>query len=77
MLNHEGGKMNELLALIGQIFLIVCVQAVMEMFIEQYKQPYLSKILSIACYSGALYLLLQFIFDNLLTEIFTLLRLGF
>ena len=66
--------MNELLALIGQIFLITCIQSVLEMFIDPEKRPYLLRILSIACYAGGLYLVLQFVFDHLISEMMTLFR---
>ena len=68
--------MDQLLALIGQIFIITCVQSILEMFIDPGERPYLSKILSIACYAGGLYLVLQFVFDNVVSELFTLFRFG-
>jgi len=68
--------MNDFLALIGQIFLITCIQSVLEMFIDSAERPYLSKVLNIACYAGGLYLVLQFVFNNLITEMFSLIRFG-
>lgn len=69
--------MNEFLALIGQLFLIVCLQSVLELFIDATNKPYLTKILSIACYAGALYILLQFVFNNLVPEMFGIFRMVF
>jgi len=68
--------MNEFLALIGQIFLITCIQSILEMFIDPNERPYLSKVLSIACYAGGLYLVLQFVFTHLISEMFSLFRFG-
>jgi len=68
--------MDKLLALIGQIFLITCIQSVLEMFIDPDKRPYLLRVLSIACYAGGLYLVLQFVFQNLVPEMFRLFRFG-
>ena len=64
--------MEEFLMLIGQLFLITCIQSVLDMFIDKDARPYLSRILSIACYAGSLYILLKFVFDHLLKEMFTL-----
>ncbi len=69
--------MGEVLTLIGSIMFIACLQIVFEMIIDQGSKPYLSKVLNISCYVGALLLLLRFIFDNLMTEISALFRLTF
>lgn len=69
--------MNDFLFLIGQIFLITCVQTIFEMFIDQKQKPYLGQVLNIACYAGALYLLLQFVFNNVVSEMYTLFRFAF
>ena len=68
--------MDELLALLGQIFLITCVQSILEVLIDPGERPYLSKILNVACYAGGLYLVLQFVFQNLMGELMTLFRFG-
>lgn len=66
------------MVLIGQIFLIVCLQGVLEMFISQTKSPdYLKNMLSIAAYAGSFYLVLRFVFDNLVKEIFEVFRVVF
>lgn len=72
-----GSKLNEFLALIGQLFLIVCLQSVLELFIDATNKPHLVKLLSIACYAGSLYLLLQFVFNNLMPEMFSIFRMVF
>jgi len=68
--------MDDLLALIGQIFIITCVQSILEVLIDAGERPQLSKILNVACYAGGLYLVLQFVFKNLMSELFTLFRFG-
>ena len=69
--------MNEFLTVIGQIFLIACIQSVIEVFIDTDKRPYMSKIANFACYVGALYILLQFMFEFLLAELFSIVRFAF
>lgn len=69
--------MNEFLTIIGQIFLIACIQSVIEVFIDPDKRPYMSKIANFACYAGALYILLQFVFNFLLSELFSIVRFTF
>jgi hypothetical protein len=67
--------LSSFLALIGQLFIIVVLQSFIEMFLSDKK--HFSTILSIACYVGALYLLLQFVFSNLLPEMQTLMQFAF
>jgi len=69
--------MRELMTLIGQIFLISCVQTIIEMFVDPNSRPYQARILSIACFAGSLYLLLQFIYTHILTEIVTVFNFTF
>ena len=69
--------MSPFFTLIGQLFLITCIQSILEMFIDQTQKPYLAKVLSIACYAGALYLLLQFVFDNVMPELYSLFSFAF
>ena len=61
--------MREFAILIGQLFFIALMQTVLELFIDSDKKPMHVKILNIACIMGSLYLLLQFVFDYLLSEI--------
>ena len=61
--------MDDFWVLLGQIFSVVIIQSVLEMFIEKDKRPHLSLVLSIACYGVSLYLVAQFVFDSLIPEI--------
>jgi len=61
--------MNELMLLIGQIFIIACLQNVSESLIEEGGKSYLFKALSAACYVGAFFLVLQFVFSVMMPEI--------
>lgn len=61
--------MSEVLGLIGQIAFIACLQIVFDIVVEQNPKSQLGKLLSVACYAGALLLILRFIFDNLMSEI--------
>ena len=69
--------MREFMILIGQMFLIACLQSVIEMFIEPKERPFQHRILTIACYMGGLYLLLQFAFEHLFPEMTQLVRVYF
>ncbi len=69
--------MREFMILIGQIFLISCVQTLIEAFVDPDKKPLQARIISLACFSGSLYLLLQFVFTYLLKELNTVLRYPF
>ena len=69
--------MREFMILVGQIFLIVCIQAVLELFINLSQRPLLKGILDIACFVGGLYLLLQFVFGHLFPEITQIVRVYF
>jgi len=61
--------MTEFLSLIGQILIITCVQMFSEMFIDPDKRPYLSRVVNIACYAMAVYVVIQFLFDRLMREV--------
>ena len=69
--------MRELMTLIGQIFLISCVQSIIEMFVDVGSKPYQARILNIACFAGSLYLLLQFMYSHLFKELVTVFNFSF
>jgi len=69
--------MDEFWALLGQIFSVVIIQSILDMMIDKDKRPYLSSILSIACYVVCLYLLVQFVFNNIIGEIYNLFTQAF
>jgi hypothetical protein len=54
--------------LLGQIFIIICLQGITENFISDDNKN-LKKTLNTACYLGMLYFVLQFVVSNLLPEI--------
>ncbi len=64
--------MNEFMALITQVFLISCIQTIFEVFIDKENMPYMHRIISITCFSGSLYLVLEFIFNTLIKELLTM-----
>ena len=69
--------MNEFMMLIGQIFVIACLQNISEVFIEGGSKTYLLKVLNVACYVGAFYLVLQFVFASLMPEIIRIFNVAF
>ena len=69
--------MREFIVLIGQIFFIALLQSIIETFLSTEKRDHQIKIINIACVMGSLYLLLQFVYNNVLGEITTFLNLPF
>ena len=69
--------MNDFIILIGELFLIICIESVIEIFISDRRNRYMQKLLSIACYCGGLYIVLKFAFNYLFKEIYTIIRLYF
>jgi len=61
--------MREFIMLIGHLCLIALVQMVLEAFIDGSKRPLHVHILNIACILGCIYLLIEFVFDFLLSEL--------
>lgn len=68
--------MEDVLMLLGQIFILACIQSVFNMFIDDDKSPFLSKFLGIAGYAGAFLLVLQFVVDNLMPEILNMMTMS-
>ena len=64
--------MSEFLSLIGQILIITCVQMISEIFIDSDKRPHLSKITNAACYAAAVLVVVQFVLENLMQEVLTI-----
>ncbi len=69
--------MERFITLAGQILLIVCLQGVLDIFIKEIDRPYLSKLVTVAGYAASFYLVIRFVFDNLVTEIFQVFRMTF
>ncbi len=65
------------LLLIGQIILISCIHSVMEILIDTNKNKFMSNILNVACYIGSLYLLIDFVFNNILKELASIVTIPF
>ncbi len=61
--------MYEALVLLGQIFLIICLQTIFEVFVDPDKKSNGSRLMNIACFIGCLYVLMKFVFENLVVEI--------
>jgi len=68
---------NEFMILIGQIFVIACLQNISEVMIEDGSKGYLLKAVNVACYVGAFYLVLQFVFSSFMPEILRIVTLSF
>ncbi len=69
--------MPEFFELIGQVFLIVCIGSILEFFIDQTQKPFISKLLNIACYAASFYLVIKFVFDNLIQEVLNVFKFTF
>ena len=68
---------REFILLLGKIFLISCLQTLIEVFMNIQEKSYQSKILNIACFCGTLYILLEYVSQNIIKELFSFLRLNF
>ncbi len=64
--------MDEFITLITQIFIISCIQTILEMFIDGEKHPYQVKMISVACFVGSMYLISLFVFEILLSELISM-----
>jgi len=60
---------REFIVLLGEIFLICLLQMVVEVFLDADKRSYQIRLINIACILGCLYLLLNFVLQNIITEI--------
>ena len=69
--------MNDVIALFGSLFIIVMIQIIIDMFLDDSKRPFLSKMLGAACYAAALFVVLKFILDNLLPQIYNVFNISF
>ena len=69
--------MREFIVLLGEIFLISLLQTVVEVFVDADKRSYQMRIINIACIMGCLYLVLNFVFENIISEIQTVVRFPF
>lgn len=65
--------MREFLSLLGQLFLIAILQSIISFFINE-KQAYMLQLINIACYLGSLYIILQFVYTHLLSQVMTMFK---
>ena len=61
--------MRKFIILIGEIFFIACLQSVIEVFMNMNEKSYQAKVLNVACFCGSLYLLLKYVFDNIIKDL--------
>lgn len=61
--------MREFLSLLGQLFLIAVLQSIMSFFVNSEKPTYMLQLINIACYLGSLYIILQFVYTYLLSQV--------
>lgn len=64
----RGQYMREFLTLMGELFLITILQNV-AVFFNAEKSSYMKELINIACYLGAMYLILQFAYENIFGQI--------
>ena len=69
--------MREFIILIGEIFFIALLQTIIDTFLDAQKHSYQMKIINIACIMGSLYLLLQFVYNHILSEISAFVKFPF
>lgn len=66
--------MGEFLTVLGEIFIIICLQSILEVFASAKRQTYMQKMISVLCYLGALYLVIQFAYQYLVRELLSMVR---
>jgi hypothetical protein len=69
--------MREFIILLGEILLIVLLQTVIETFFDKDKHAMQLKIINIACILGSLYLLLDYVYTNIINELTAFVNLPF
>lgn len=57
--------MQQFLTLAGQLFVIICIQSVLEVMISSRRQNHLHKIIFLACYLSSLLLVLNFMYQQI------------
>ena len=67
--------MSEVLALLAELFLIGCLHVIMNLLIDPEKNPVFSKITSIACYAGSLFIVVRFVVNNLMPQMEQIFRM--
>lgn len=60
--------MREVVQLLAELFLIGCLHMIMNMLIDAKEMPFFSKVTSIACYAGSIFVLGRFVISNLMPE---------
>ena len=58
-------------------FFIACLQSVAEVFMNMNEKSYQAKILNVACFCGSLYLLLKYVFDNIIKDLISYINFWF
>ncbi|MDR2166553.1 MAG: hypothetical protein LBE35_01720 [Clostridiales bacterium] len=67
--------MNQVVTLLAELFLIGCLHMIMNMLIDAEKMPFFSKITSIACYAGSIFVLARFVVNNLIPQMGSIFRM--
>ena len=66
--------MQAFMTLAGDLFLIACIQSVLEMAVSGKKQAHLQKTIMLGCYLASLVLVLRFMEEYLITVLYSLYR---
>lgn len=66
--------MEQFLTVIGEIFLIICIQSIFDVLVSEKKQPYMKKVVSLACYIGSMIIVLNFMINYLFASLSDLFR---
>lgn len=66
--------MHEFLSLLSQLFLISILQSIVSFFINTEKQTYMLQLLNIACYLGSLYIVLQFAYTYVISQVINMIH---
>ena len=67
--------MSEVITLLAELFLIGCLHMIMNLLIDSDKMPFFSRITSIACGAGSIFVLVRFVINNLLPQMAQIFRM--
>lgn len=54
--------MDAFMKLAGQLFLIICIQSVLDAMVSSWRQNHFQKVISLACYIASLLLVINFMY---------------
>ena len=67
--------MSQVITLLAELFLIGCMQMIMNLILDTKEYPLFSKVVNIGCYAGSLFVITRFVINNLLPQLSSIFRM--